>query len=170
MKRIFATSLIAGSLAFPLVIAGCNRGAEEAETPPAATSSPAPATGETATTPPAGAGTAAPAGAALGTAQAAGPFQITLTTDPAAPTEGDTRFIAAVTRDGKPVKDAEVKAALSMPTMNMGGPNVELDHKDDGRYQGEADLSMGGAWQAVVTVSDEGETGTATYAFAAMQK
>lgn len=164
MKNSLTTLFIAGGLALTGAIAGCNRGADEAQAPPAATTAP-PAASETATAPAAGTGAAA-----LGRAQAAGPFQVTLATDPATPTEGDTRLIATVTRDGKPVEDAEVKAALSMPTMNMGGPEVELDHKDDGRYEETANLSMGGAWQAVVTVKDEGETGTATYTFNAMQK
>lgn len=158
MKKITITVMGMALLAAVLTstITGCNQGGKQTETLPT-----------TSRTPPSAALSSA---AALGMAQAAGPFQVTLTTDPAAPTEGAARLSAVVTRSSIPVDDAEVSAALSMPTMKMGGPNITLEHKGGGRYEGPVSLSMGGVWQAVVTVTDDGGTGTATYSFTAMQK
>lgn len=167
MKHLLETLLIGGALlALTFVVAGCNPGTDEAREAPPATTAPGPAA---TTTPPAGAAETTSPAAALGTAQAAGPFEVTVTTDPGAPKQGDTRLIAIVTRNGKPVDDAQVTTALSMPTMNMGGPTVELSHTESGRYEAKTNLSMGGAWQAKTTVSAGGDTGTATHDFTVSQ-
>lgn len=123
------------------------------------------------TPPPAATGMSTPtgAGAALGTAQAAGPFQVTLSTQPAAPRSGDTRFQAKVTKGGQPVTDATVNLSLSMPSMNMAGPEASLQHMDGGSYEGTANLSMGGDWEAKTSVAGGGDTGTAVHRFTASQ-
>jgi hypothetical protein len=151
MKPLVIASVLIGTVALVGMLAGCNR---TEETTPAAT-------------PPA-AGTTATQGVALGTEQTAGPFQVTLSTEPAAPKAGDTRFTARVTRDGKTVTGATVKVDLSMPSMNMGGPSVTLKPRGD-HYEGTAKLGMGGAWQAKTTVSAGSDTGTAVYEFTAGQ-
>lgn len=108
-------------------------------------------------------------GARLGVEKADEHFAIALTAEPAEPTVGKAKFIAKVLHHGEPTKDATVKVSLSMPSMNMGGPEITLKHTADGVYQGEADLSMGGDWQAKVSVEQEGHTGEAIYDFVVMQ-
>ena len=49
------------------------------------------------------------------------------------------------------------------------GPEITLNHTKDGIYEGEADLSMGGEWQAKVSVEQEGHPGEAVYDFVVMQ-
>jgi nitrogen fixation protein FixH len=149
MRRTVMVLLFFGALAGSL--AGCN-GNQPAPTPPAQPSG----------------GGSPPAGAALGTEQAAGPFQVTLSTDPDTPKAGNTKFEAKVTKGGQPVKDATVNLSLSMPSMSMMGPEVTLKPAGD-EYEGAANLSMGGEWEAKVTVSAGGETGTAVYRFSASQ-
>lgn len=99
---------------------------------------------------------------ALGTAQAAGAFQVTLSTDKPL-VAGKTLFHATVMQQAKPVKNATVKLNLSMPSMSMGGPEVVLKPSGD-QYMGSADV-MEGDYQAVVMVSNAGASGTATYSF-----
>ena len=103
-------------------------------------------------------------GATLGTEQAAGPFQVVLTTPTIPPKVGETSFTAQVTRGGTPVTGATVDLKLSMPTMNMGGPEVTFAPTGD-RYEGNANLGMAGEWQADVAVKSGNETGTAVYVF-----
>ncbi len=55
-----------------------------------------------------------------------------------------------------------------MPTMQMVGPDVTLKPAGE-EYEGTANLSMGGAWQAKATVTAGGDTGTAVYNFDAPQ-
>jgi hypothetical protein len=149
MKRIFGALLLIGVLALTWTLTGCRGGTEQ-----------------TATQPSAGTG-AATTGAALGMEQPAGPFQATLSTE-TPPKMGETRFVAKVTRNGQPITDATVKVSLSMPSMNMAGPVVTLKPSGS-QYEGPANLSMGGAWQAVTTVTAGSDTGTATYQFNAGQ-
>lgn len=149
MKRFLGMSLLFGALALTWALAGCRPGTEQTTAPP-----------------PAGTG-AAVAGAALGTEQTAGPFMVTLSTENP-PKAGETQFEATVTRNGQPVTDATVNVNLSMPSMQMAGPEVTLKPAGD-HYEGTANLSMGGDWQAKTTVSAGGETGTAIYDFNASQ-
>lgn len=108
-------------------------------------------------------------GASLGTERANEHFAITLTAEPSELKVGKAMFIAKVLHHGQPTENATVKLSLSMPSMNMGGPEVMLKHTSNGMYQGEADLSMGGDWQAKVTVDQEGHPGEAVYNFVVMQ-
>lgn len=147
MQRILGITLLLGALALTGPLAGCRGRTEPAATPPP--------------------GAPPVAGASIGTPQPAGPFEVTLSTE-TPPKMGDTRFEATVTRNGQPVTDATVNLDLSMPSMQMAGPDVTL--KPSGNdYEGTANLSMGGEWQAKTTVSAGGETGTAIYNFNASQ-
>jgi len=103
-------------------------------------------------------------GSALGTEQTAGPFQVTLTTEPAAPKVGQVRFIAMVMRDAKMVKDAKVTLELAMASME--GTSVVLSQAGE-QYESTANVGMAGEWTAKVTVSAANDTGTATYTFSA---
>lgn len=152
-----------------LFAAGCGQKeiAESAADAPAPRGAAAPAV-STASTPTSLPGS--PSGAALAEENAAGPFTVTLTTEPERPTEGETALTAVVTRGGQPVTDAHIQLNLSMPTMNMGGPEVEMKHAEGGRYTAKANLSMGGAWEAKVEVHQGDQTGTATCNFTALQK
>ena len=156
MKSTFGMALTVGALALTWALAGCGGGTDQTAT------APSPSTGT-----PAAPTTTATAGS-LGAEQTAGPFQVALTTEPAAPKVGDTRFRAQVTRDGQPVKDATVTVSLSMPSMNMGGPETTLTAAG-GHYEGTANLGMGGEYQAKATVTAGGDTGTAVYRFSASQ-
>ena len=154
MKTMLAVGLTVGALSLTWALAGCG-GSDQSTTPPPAPPAPA-------------APSAAVTGAALGTEAAAGPFQVALTTEPAAPKVGDTRFHSRVTKDGQPVKDATVTVSLSMPSMNMGGPETTLTPAGD-HFEGTANLGMGGEYQAKTTVTAGGDTGTAVYRFSASQ-
>jgi hypothetical protein len=103
-------------------------------------------------------------GTTLGTEQAAGPFRVVLTTPTMPPKVGETPFTAQVTRGGTPITGATVNLKLSMPSMNMGGPESTLALTGD-RYMGNANLGMAGEWQADVAVKSGNETGTAVYVF-----
>lgn len=152
-QTIIGLSVIAAVLA----LAGC--GPTTKEEPSAAT----PPASPPATT------TQAPKGAALGTEEQNDHFSITLTAEPAELKVGKVKFLAKVMHHGQPTDAATVKLSLSMPTMNMGGPDVELKATKDGMYEGEAELSMGGDWQGKVTVEQEGHPGEAVYGFVVMQ-
>jgi hypothetical protein len=144
--QLIALSFIAGA-ALAWTLAGCRGQTDQGATPPP--------------------GASPVAGAALGTPQPAGPFEVVLSTENTAKV-GDTRFEAKVTRDGQPVTDATVNLSLSMPTMQMVGPDVMLKPAGE-EYEGTANLSMGGQWQAKTTVTAGGDTGTAIYSFDASQ-
>lgn len=65
--------------------------------------------------------------------------------------------------DGAPVTDATVTAVFSMPAMpamNMPAmrSDAALTHVADGTYRGTGELSMGGTWNVMVTVSRGAET------------
>ena len=154
MRHNFRIPAAAAAVALGLAMAGC--GGDEGPTTPTP-ASPAPV---------------AVTGAALGADEAAGPFHVTLTSEPAEPKVGDTLFRARVTRDGSPIAGADVTLSLSMPSMSMGGPEAKLNASDSGgpgTYEGTANLSMGGEYQANLAVESGGETGSATYTFMAMQ-
>jgi len=162
MERTFGVVLATALLALGWTLSGCRSGQDQGATSPQ-TSAPSSPSGGTN-----GAATPSPGGAALGKEQAAGPFQITLSTEPAAPRTGDAKFRAKVTRGGKPVKDATVTVKLDMPAMKMTGPEVTLKAAGDG-YAGTGTLGMGGDYEAKVNVAAAGDKGTAVYHFMASQ-
>lgn len=166
--RMNPFGLLLGASTLAGILAGCNpqdqqanapAGTAPAETAPTASGNQVATTGAAPTT----------AGGALGTSQAAGPFTVVLNTAKNPPEVGEARFTADVTRDGQPVNAATVTLKLSMPSMNMGGPEVTLTPVE-GHYGGVADLSMAGEWQADVVVTSGNDTGTATYVFTVPEK
>jgi nitrogen fixation protein FixH len=104
------------------------------------------------------------AGGELGTEREAGPFIVTMSIEEPLQV-GDRNMVVFVAHDGMPVTDGNVVVDLSMPDMQMLGPDVTMTHLADGRYEGTANLSMGGPWQAIVRVSAHDETGEAAYHF-----
>ena len=78
------------------------------------------------------------------------------------PASGDNTFEVIVAKDGVRVSDAQVNAALSMPAMpSMNMPamhtSATLEPAGDGRYRGNARLSMAGTWNVRVTVTRNGQ-------------
>ena len=62
---------------------------------------------------------------------------------------GDNTFIVTLSKDGKSVSDAKVKAKFFMPEM-PGMPYMEQIAKakfEDGKYKFLINFSMGGTWQ-----------------------
>lgn len=99
-----------------------------------------------------------------GTGQAAGPFEISLTTNPQPPAAGSVELIAKVMKNGAPVSDAQVSVATSMTSMSMPGGSATLQavSGQPGEYSGSVNL-MGGGWQVEVTASSGSDTGKATF-------
>jgi hypothetical protein len=107
----------------------------------------------------------------IGMPQAAGPFQVTLTTIPVVPQNGANRFRVEVNRKGETVSDAEVTLTLTMPLHRHGGRS-DVEPKITKRllwtqpaYMGNVRLPMGGVWQAQVAVKSGAEKGTAHFKF-----
>ena len=105
----------------------------------------------------------------LGTEHEHGEFKFNLTAEPAELKVGKAKFIATVTHEGAPSDHATVTLKLSMPSMNMDGPSVTLQHKEGGRYEGEAELSMGSEYEAMLTADDHGSSDSAKYKFSVSQ-
>lgn len=97
---------------------------------------------------------------------------VTLNTTPAPPQPGTNRFeVRLKDARGEPVTDAKVNLALSMPSMNMGGPTVAAKHHGSGVYSTSANLSMAGPWQAKVSLARPGQrTLSPAFTFQALQK
>lgn len=93
-----------------------------------------------------------------------GSVRIDYRAEPDPPREGDNEVRVTVTQaDGTPMTDAEVSVTYYMPAMpSMSMPEMRdvfpLSHQGQGMYSGTARLSMGGTWQATVTVAQRGET------------
>jgi len=79
--------------------------------------------------------------------------------EPDPPKMGGNSFEVTVKQpDGSPVTDATVTTVFSMPAMpSMNMPAMRstatLAHEVSGRYRGTGQLSMGGTWTVMVTVS-----------------
>ena len=82
---------------------------------------------------------------------------------PDPPRSGDNTIEMTIRlADGSPLTDGAVTAVFSMPpmpSMNMPAMRSEapLAHVGDGRYRGVGQLSMGGTWNVLVTVTRAGE-------------
>jgi len=89
----------------------------------------------------------------------AGKVSVAFSSDPDPLRPGTNSLIVTVAdADGKPVDDATVKVTLSMPampSMNMPAMRTEsvLPGEGAGRYRGTGQLSMGGTWNVIVSVS-----------------
>ena len=92
-----------------------------------------------------------------------GEIGVTFASEPSPPAAGTNSVSVAVTdKAGRPVENATVTIALSMPAMpamNMPAMRTDsrLSHQGAGLYRGTADLSMGGTWNAVVSVTRDGK-------------
>ena len=121
MKGITAISpLISGVLLASLALAGCsNQPQQEVATGvvPEQAETNAPVPSESYYTQQAG---------PLGTEQAAGPFKVVLTTDPTPPKVGENAFKVMVTRDGQPVRGAEVNINIVDPDKSATATTFQL--------------------------------------------
>lgn len=105
---------------------------------------------------------ARPSGRETGEAETGG-VSMGFTSTPDPMTAGDNLIEMTVRQaDGSPVTDGTVTAVFSMPAMpSMNMPAMRSDatlaHVGDGRYRGVGQLSMGGTWNVVVTVTRAGE-------------
>ena len=81
--------------------------------------------------------------------------------EPDPPREGENTFkIFVADANGKPVTDAKVAFKIEMPTMGMGGGEVQAQADGKGVYTGKAFTSMAGTWHMSVTVArGQGEPG-----------
>jgi len=82
-----------------------------------------------------------------------GDLQLSLTTVPASPQAGNTRFrIVVKDAAGSPVAGAKVELKTGMP--GMAGPKATAKAtKDAGVYEASANLAMGGTWTIEVTAT-----------------
>jgi Cu(I)/Ag(I) efflux system membrane fusion protein len=84
----------------------------------------------------------------------AGDLRIGVKVEPDPPREGENTFkVFVADGDGKPVTDAKVAFKVEMPTMGMGGGEVQAQGDGKGVYTGKASTSMAGTWHMSVTVA-----------------
>jgi nitrogen fixation protein FixH len=91
---------------------------------------------------------------------ARGPVELTFASTPTPPKTGANAVTIAVKQaDGTPVTDATVTGEFFMPVMeSMGRTTVAFTHQGDGRYTGQGNLTMAGAWQVAVTAKRGADT------------
>jgi hypothetical protein len=99
----------------------------------------------------------------MGTQKAAGPFKVVLMS-PGELKPGNASFMAHVTKDGKDVPDAKVGLDLSMPSMNMDGPHVDLNHTQGNAYEGNVGV-MASPYAAKVNIESPAGKGSAEFNF-----
>jgi hypothetical protein len=88
-----------------------------------------------------------------------GAVRMSMESTPAPPVTGTNTVTIAVKAGDAPVDDATVTGEFFMPVMeSMGKTNVQFTHTSDGRYTGQGNLSMAGAWQVTVTAMRAGQT------------
>jgi hypothetical protein len=87
----------------------------------------------------------------------------TLRTDPAPPRKGKNDFeVTLKDAEGKPIGDAEVSLAFSIPPMpSMNMPEMrntaKLTSAGNGIYKGSTTIGMAGDWDVIVTASRNGQ-------------
>jgi Cu(I)/Ag(I) efflux system membrane fusion protein len=83
-----------------------------------------------------------------------GDLRIGVRVQPDPPKEGENTFkIYVQDASGKPVTDAQVAFKVDMPTMSMGGGEVQAQGIGQGVYSGKASMGMQGTWHMTVTVT-----------------
>ena len=83
-----------------------------------------------------------------------GNLMIGVRVEPDPPREGENTFkIFVADANGKPVTDAKVAFKVEMPTMGMGGGEIQAKGDGKGAYTGKASTSMAGTWHMSVTVA-----------------
>ena len=95
----------------------------------------------------------------------AGPYDLTLATDPAVVPVGAAQVLLSVQAAGKPVEGATVTALVRMPGMEMGEKpeTARPVQGQPGVYRARASFPMGGTYQVTVKVS--GSQGAAEKVF-----
>ncbi|MEQ1760639.1 MAG: FixH family protein [Vicinamibacterales bacterium] len=93
---------------------------------------------------------------------AAGPVDITFTTDPAEPKMGDNTFQVMVMQAGQPVNDAQVSVEFvmpAMPQMNMAEMRTKADLQPtgNGTYRATGQVMMAGNWDVTVMAMKNGQ-------------
>lgn len=98
----------------------------------------------------------------------AGPFQFSAVVNPSTPTVGNnTLSLTLQNQDGKPVTGATVEPVAEMPAMGAMPAMraaARMAEVAPGRYEGELQLSMEGAWPLRIRISKDG-MGTAEVGF-----
>jgi len=91
---------------------------------------------------------------------AVGPVVLAMENGATPPVTGSNSITVSVKEtDGMPIDDATVTGDLFMPVMeSMGHTAVPFKPDGNGRYTGQGNLSMAGAWQITVTVTRAGQT------------
>ena len=99
------------------------------------------------------AGTATPVAAAPGVV-------FTVRTDPAPPRSGKNDFeVTLKDAEGKPITDAVVSLAFSMPAMpSMKTDGAQLTSAGNGVYTGSGTVGMSGDWDLTITAARKGQT------------
>jgi hypothetical protein len=92
--------------------------------------------------------------------QTHGGLTVELSFDPNPPAMMTSVEMTLVLKDssGQPVDGAQVFYDLTMPAMKMPPNQPQAVGQGNGSYQTEATFTMGGQWQADVTVTVNGET------------
>ncbi|MBX3111762.1 MAG: efflux RND transporter periplasmic adaptor subunit [Fimbriimonadaceae bacterium] len=101
----------------------------------------------------------------------AGPFKVSLRTDPLVVPVGKAKVSVVVTdKNGKPVPDATVKVFARMPGMNMGErEETATATEPKGTYTAPATFSMAGQYDVTVSVSTPAGSGQAVLGLATGQ-
>lgn len=92
-----------------------------------------------------------------------GPYEVTMTTDPAVIPVGKAQLILTITdRAGKPVENADVRVITGMPGMFMGEKEVPAVPKPGtpGVYTAPASFPMAGAYETKIQISGPAGAGT----------
>ncbi|EAR23450.1 efflux RND transporter periplasmic adaptor subunit [Nitrococcus mobilis] len=91
---------------------------------------------------------------------ASGPFRLSVAISPDPPVLGKNRLtIRLQDADAKPVSDAQIDAAATMPAMgNMAAMRAPADLRETapGHYAGELELPMSGSWPLTVKIDKPG--------------
>jgi Cu(I)/Ag(I) efflux system membrane fusion protein len=84
-------------------------------------------------------------------------FSLTFSTTPETPKVGDTLLRLKVTdQTDKPVTNAQVVFAYTMPMPGMTETRVKAAHTKDGVYEAKAMLGMGGTWVVTAHMTLQG--------------
>jgi nitrogen fixation protein FixH len=88
------------------------------------------------------------------------PVTLAIEAAPAPPTTGENHItVVATGADGTAADDLTVAGELFMPVMeSMGKTTIAFTPAGGGRYTGQGNLTMAGAWQLTVTAKRGGQT------------
>lgn len=94
---------------------------------------------------------------------AAQPLSMVVTFAPNPPRQG-TETIVVQLRNGsqKPIDNAKVLIASSMPSMSMTGPSVQAQSEGHGRYVASVKLNCATRWAFTVSAQAKGTSATRT--------